>query len=430
MPNSHPPRVYTHPVRKVVTGSPGSLRDGTLTVDIRALEEIVCDDEKIAGCEVTLVQPGQSTRMVHVLDSLRPVCSVEGPGRGAFPGLVSDSTSIDLHDAVELGNVLVTAIGHVPAVDSFLTQQEGILDMAGPGAELSPLADRAHVALAMVAVEGTSSADTSNSFRKAAARVAEHLAALALVDGAGSPEPLPETPSTSASRIVHICEVSAFGEMFTTLVAGRSVIGMLPVVVSASAMRAGAVVSADYHYAGQRNYTCYYQRNPVAEAVSTLTSEAMLAGTILLPVGLDNRAKSHGAAYSAHLAAAMGADGAVITAVAGGNAHLDVMFAVRECEKRGIRSALSLVEMAGPDGADPGMVDTVPEADLIVSTGNREELIALPAIADVIGGRVLLDGPPEEGGGADSDGDLLVPLRTIVGANNEMGAWKVGALLS
>jgi glycine reductase len=130
------------------------------------------------------------------------------------------------------------------------------------------------------------------------------------------------------------------------------------------------------------------------------------------------------------LATSLDADGAIITAVAGGNAHLDVMFAVRECERRGIRSVLSLVEMAGPAGNDPGMVDTVPEADLIISTGNREELISLPAMDSVIGGSALFEGPPEESGGASSAGDLIVPLRAIVAVNNEMGAWKVGAQLS
>ena len=194
---------------------------------------------------------------------------------------------------------------------------------------------------------------------------------------------------------------------------------------------AGAVVSADYHYAGQRNYTCYYQSNPVEKAVGEFAGEEIdFVGTVLLPVGGDDTKKQTGAAFAAHLAELCDAEGAVVTAVAGGNAHLDVMFAVRECERRGIPTALSIVEMADLAGGDPGMVDTVPEANLMVSTGNREAQALLPARGTVLGGTNLLDGPEEESGGARAAGELRVPLRAIVASNNEMGAWRIGGILS
>lgn len=430
MPARPPPRATRHLVQSVEMGAKESFQDGKLIVDASAIEVLVLEDPAVARCHVVLAKPGEETRLVHVLDSFRPVCAVDGPGTGAFPGVISDASTLDVIDLVELDNVLVTMVGHVPPVDSFLTQQEGILDMTGPGAVLSPMGDKPHLVLEMAGAEGVPSGETSAAFRKAAMRVAEHLASLALrADGGASVPSQASASDGERKRFAHICEVSAFGEMFNTLLVGASVIGMLPLVVSESAMRAGAVVSADYHYAGQRNYSCFYQRNPVADAIDAAPG-VELAGTILLPVGGNDLLKTRGAAYAAHLAASVGAEGAIITAVAGGNAHLDVMFAVRECEKRGIRSALSLVEMAGPDGMDPGMVDTVPEADLIISTGNREALVTLPPMRDVIGGSSLFDGPVEEGGGSPSSGNLTVPLRAIVGVNNEMGAWRLGALLS
>ena len=430
MPDRQTPRTITYRVDEVREGDPGGLHAGILTIDLRAIEALVSEDTRIANCRAQLAHPGDNTRMVHVLDSFRPVCSIDGPGQGAFPGVLSDPTKIDRSDSVELANVLVTMVGQVPPVDSFLTQQEGILDMSGPGAALSPLASQPHIVLELSGDPSITSAETSDAFRKAATRVAEQVASYALVPDHSTVAEPELSADKNSSRLIHICEVSAFGEMFNTLVTGASVIGMLPLLISDSAMRAGAVVSADYHYAGQRNYTCFYQRNPVADAIESVGNEAMLAGTVLLPVGGDNRQKGRGAAFAAHIAATLSADGAIVTAVAGGNAHLDVMFAIRECEARGIRSVLSLVEMAGPSGNDPGMVDTVPEADLIVSTGNREALITLPAIAEVIGGPTLFDAPSEESGGAPSDGGLVVPLRAIVGVNNEMGAWRVGGQLS
>ena len=421
-------------VAAIEPGEATRLDSGVLRVGVEEIQALAIASPHVRSCRVTLVRPGEQVRMVHVLDSVRPVCSAEGRLKGAFPGLVSPPATIGTGgDTVDLNGVVVTTVGCVPPVDSFLKQQEGILDMVGPGAALSPLAEQLHVVLDLEPNRGSASTDVAASFRRVAAMTAELLASAALDAVPDSVRPGRDPGQQAATlRVAHICEVSAFGSMFDTLVAGRSVIGSLPTPISLASLDRGAVVSADYHYAGQRNLTCHYQRNPVAEAISKQfrPDEVSLAATILLPVGRSNEEKEVGAAYAAHLAASYGADGAVVTAVAGGNAHLDVMFAVRACERQGIKAALSLVEMAGPAGADPGMVDTVPEADLLVSTGNREQLIDLPEIERVLGGDRLFDGPAEEGGGADAIGRLRVPLRALIGVNNEMGAWTVGAKAS
>jgi glycine reductase len=422
---------WQHRVNRVESGGATGYDRGVLTIDVAELVEVAERDPRVRRCRVETVRPGDPVRLIHVLDSVRPVCSSEGTNRGAFPGLVSPVSTAHRSNTIDLDGVMVTAVGMIPAVDSFLTQQEGILDLDGPGARLSPLAEVEHVVLHLEAMDDTPSAEVADAFRRATMLVAERLAATAIGAEEGEPRAgRSGSPDQGAIRLVHICEVSAFGKMFDTLVMGKSAMGTLPTPVSLPFLDAGGVVSADYHYAGQRNLTCFYQRSPIAEAVSAHSPQTRLVGTILLPVGGDNQEKERGAAFASHLASALAADGALITAVAGGNAHLDVMFAVRECEKRGIRSALSLVEMAGPLGSDPGMVDTLPEADLIISTGNREQIVALPPIEQVLGGSVLLDGPAEEGGGADARGNIEVPLRSIVGVNNEMGAWTLGARAS
>jgi glycine reductase len=403
-------------------------------VDVEEIERLARAGQHVSSCRVTLVKPGDRVRMVHVLDAVRPICSTKGRLQGAFPGLLSPPSTIGAGgDIIDLNGVLVTTVGCIPPVDSFLKQQEGILDMTGPGAALSPLAEQFHVVLELEPKPGAPSSEVAMSFRRVAAATSELLASTAFGVVPDSVRPgRGGEASPTALRLAHICEVSAFGSMFDTLVGGRSVIGSLPTPVSLSALDSGLVVSADYHYAGQRNLTCHYQRNPIAEAISKLfgQDEVILTTTILLPVGRSDAEKEAGAAYAAHLAGTYGADGAVVTAVAGGNAHLDVMFAVRACERQGIKAALSLVEMAGPGGADPGMVDTVPEADLLVSTGNREQLVDLPEFDRVLGGSHLFEGPVEEGAGAQAVGVLRVPMRALIGVNNEMGAWTVGATAS
>ncbi len=67
------------------------------------------------------------------------------------------------------------------------------------------------------------------------------------------------------------------------------------------------------------------------------------------------------------------------------------MGACTELERRGIKTVIIAEEFGGADGGDFGLVHTVPEADAIVSTGNRDALVSLPAMERVIGGDRILN---------------------------------------
>ena len=71
------------------------------------------------------------------------------------------------------------------------------------------------------------------------------------------------------------------------------------------------------------------------------------------------------------LAAQAGVKGLISHPAVGGNAHVDAVDIVAEAEAAGIRAVLVLQEMAGPSGRDFGLVHVQPEADALVSTGNR-----------------------------------------------------------
>lgn len=427
-------RVFDHDVTSLREGGT-RYEDGVLTVDVDELRRFVLEDERLPEAEVSLVSPGDNVRLVHALDSIRPVCNARGPRTGAFPGTVSPIESLATGDSHRLQGVVVTVLGLTAPVDSFLTQQEGVLDMAGPGARYSPLTREHHVVIHLGTPDHLDNDDRAEAYRMAGLRAAEWLAALAVDARDGTPvEGIPTDLSITSDdrpRITHVCEVSTFGRLFDTYIGGKPSLGMFPTLVGLRALADGFVVSADYHYAGQRNLTCFYQDDPVSRALlGPFRERARYAGTILIPIGGSHPEKERAANHSANIAQLLGADGVIVTAVAAGNAHLDVMFVVRACERRGIPTALQLVEMAGPDGADPGMIDTVPEADLVISVGNREEIVELPARGTVLGGDMLIDPATGEQNALDATGAIEVPLRAILGVNNEMGAWTLGARAS
>jgi len=87
----------------------------------------------------------------------------------------------------------------------------------------------------------------------------------------------------------------------------------------------------------------------------------------------------------AESATLLGANGVVFTLGGAGNNVTEVMLAIQECERRGIKTVLITWEHAGPDGSDYPLPFAVPEAVAIVSTGNLDEPLALPKMDRVVG---------------------------------------------
>ena len=85
------------------------------------------------------------------------------------------------------------------------------------------------------------------------------------------------------------------------------------------------------------------------------------------------------------LADAMRADGVLVTWIGGGNAFVDVMFTIRACERRGIKTTLVTYENGGKEGKDSPVLFYVSEANAVVSTGSLDRTLDLPAMEKVIG---------------------------------------------
>ena len=104
------------------------------------------------------------------------------------------------------------------------------------------------------------------------------------------------------------------------------------------------------------------------------------------------------------------------------------MLTLQKCERAGIKTALTCCEMSGEDGTEFGFVTFVPEADAVVSTGNMDAVIELPAMERVIGGDTILDiGNYEEGGGAPAAGRLRTALRRLYCCATTVGPGQMTA---
>jgi glycine reductase complex component B subunit alpha and beta len=371
------------------------------------------------GVEVDVVRAGEPVRITHVLDAVEP--RVRPDGRAAFPaeGTAGEGRTNRLE------GVVVLSCLDFPAEERPLHEQESVVDLAGPGAELTPFAQATNVVLTFRPREGLGNEELDAWTRATTLRVAEDLARPTLAAEPAEVERFELGPADAdLPSVAALVQLSDLGPLYYQYLYGVPV-GQagLPRSIDPAELLDGAVTCGEYHWAGLRNPTILFQRN---ELVRTLYREhgrrLRFAGVVLMR-GYEQTAedKQRAATAAAEAAVELGADGAIVTTDAGGNSHTDVMLTVRACEQAGVRTTTIVAEMADPGSTSPGLTDWVPEADSIVSAGNAEELVSAWTPERVIGGETLLDGSDARDAGP-------IPARNYLGATNQMGQHSLRAV--
>jgi hypothetical protein len=367
---------------------------------------------ELEGVRVDVVRGGDPVRITHVLDAVEP--RIRPDGRAAFPteGRAGEGRTN------RLDGVVVLSCLDFPAEERPLHEQESVVDLAGPGAELTPFAADTNVVLTFGARDGLGNEDLEAWARGTTLSVAEELARPTLDASPDEVERFELGPVPDAlPSIAALVQLSDLGPLYYQYLYGVPVGRTgLPHAVDPAELLDGAVTSGEYHWAGLRNPTIVFQRNALVRTLYREHGRRLRFAGLVLMRGYEQTAddKQRAATAAAKAAVALGADGAVITTDAGGNSHTDVMLTVRACEEAGVRTTAIVAEMADPGSTSSGLTDWVAEADSIVSAGNAEELVPAWTPARVLGGDALLDGTHASDAGP-------IPVRNYLGATNQTG---------
>jgi glycine reductase len=423
--------VWIFPIREIEFGGATTLDGERLTVDREGLRRLILEDSKLHDVKIEIARPGESVRIVHALDIVEPRVKIEGPG-GVFPGLIGSVDPAGRGRTHRLAGVAVIATGDIPEEDEGKRVRESVIDMSGPGADLSPFGKTLNLVLSFELSEGLSGLEADRAIRQATLKAAVHLAETTRGQTATETrvyELPPVDPAHRLPRIVHIIQVMTYSPpTVDVLVYGRNLTqpnlaSTLPVIMHPNETLDGAIVSGNFHFACQRNATYFLQNNPVLDGLYRRHGKDLeLAGMILAPgYRMKLEDKDCWASYAAKEAMMLGATGAVITQEGGGNGIIDVMLICRHCERLGIKTVVLVNELANPDGADFPLPDVVPEADAIVSAGNREQMVVLPPIDRALGGEDVFDPDQRANPPQPARGEVTVPIRQIYGSTNQLG---------
>ncbi len=409
-------------VRDVEFGARTALAGAILSVDRRALTQHLLEDPNLADVNVEIVRPGDSTRIIHILDSVEP--RVKVAGGPDFPGLLGRPDLVGSGRTHRLEGVAILGTGNIPGAADSQGLKEAIVDMAGPGARYHPFGRTVNVVLEFAVRGGLPTTEAVAACRRAALKAAVLLAA---VTRDGTPD-VGETFALPAAdgklpRVAYVMPVMSEGEVHTTFFYGRSV-QPIPALAHPNEVLDGALVSADYWIACHRCPTYLYQNEPVIRALYRRHGrELNFVGVLLCRCLITSQdEKWRQATQAAKVCRMLGIQGAVISMSNGGHAYVDQMLLCQQLEQAGIATVLGVDEYSDADGSDFPLVTHVPEATAIVSMGNQEEIVEWPAAARVLGGTEFLPGNAYEKGFARRPGEALsVALRQIYCSTSQLG---------
>jgi glycine reductase len=373
------------PVRRAVLGAATAWRDGTLTIDPEAVQALVLQDPRIAGVALELLHPGDSARVLRALDAVEPLFKVTGGS--AFPGFNGPPLTVGSGRTHRLAGFSVLEVSEFPFPASGVqSAQEGIVEMSGPGARYSGGADRVNLALVFRPGSGASNADYDDALRRAGLRVAHHLAAATAALAPPELEVFELRPAPGLPRIVWVHQVRDQGPLVRTFLYGHDLANAVPTLLHPNELLDGAVVSGNYKN-GNKTPTYVHTRHPSLLALAARHGAALDFAGVIVARGHHETEflKQRSAQMVAKLAAMLGAGGALCTYEATGNTHIDFMLTVQALERGGIPTASVVHEYGGPQGADPPLIDFVPEAVALASSGGIDRPVRLPAVDRVIG---------------------------------------------
>ena len=401
-------RLMVHDVVALAVGGETSYADGLLTVDKREAAEQLTHPA-LAGVEVSCCSPGESTRVIKVLDAVEPRCKDASSG-GVFPGLLGPAQLRGRGETHVLRGAAVLSAGFLPRA------QEAVLQMSGAGAEFSPLSATHNVVVEFEPESGAPWDEVAAALRLGVLRLAAYLAQAALSAAPDEVEELEPLARARAGlpRVVAVTNIQTQGAFKDVLVYGKSMAGSLPTWIDPCELADGAVVSAQYGHPALKNPTFVHQNNPVVAALRA-SAEVELAGVVLCPEPVTEHEKRFVSEHAARLCAAIDADGAIVTKEGGGNADGDVALKLDALEDLGIAAVGLFAEMAGRDGSAPGLVVPPTRANALISTGNYDEVVRMEATDRALGGERLgiVD--------AAATDELELPVAAIYGSLNPLG---------
>jgi glycine reductase complex component B subunit alpha and beta len=380
-----------YPVVEARLGGAFRYETGALQLNQRELLGLVTQDRRIEEASLAIVHPGEKVRVTGIRDIVEPRVKSSGGGQ-VFPGTLSPVEPVGTGRTHRLSGmaVIATAAYEGTARAGLAVQRSAILDMWGPGADASRFSALTGLVLIMKLREGLSDLDAHAAIQFAELKVSQRIAETTIdlpparVDIFDSNARAPALP-----RVVLIqgCLTDSHNIHSGLSYYGLPIRDSLATFVHPNELFDGAVTVAAIRAVGHFPITWDWQNHPLVLGLYREHGKRLnFLGVILERIQFDTFLGKEVIAHNtAQLARTLGADGALVAWTGSGNAFVELMLTIRECERRGLRTTLLTYEFGGKDGIDSPLLYYLPEANAVVSSGSRDRWLELPEPDRVVG---------------------------------------------
>jgi len=410
-------------IKDLQFGSETKVQDGVLYVNKEELLKAVSGDERIESINFEIAKPGEETRIIPVKDVIEPRVKVEGKG-GIFPGFISKVDTVGSGRTHALKGAAVVTTGKIVGF------QEGIIDMSGEGAKYTPFSKTNNLVIICEPREGILQHD-----HEEAVRMVGYKAAIYLGEAGRNVEPdeiktfetlpllqqvnqYPELP-----KVVYVYMLQSQGLLHDTYVYGVDAKKIIPTFIYPTEMFDGAIVSGNCVSACDKNPTYVHMNHPIIEDLyERHGKDYNFLGCVITNENVYLADKERSSNWTAKLVEFLGADAVIISEEGFGNPDADLVMNCNKITDKGIKTVLVTDEYAGQDGCSQSLADSTPKGDAVVTGGNANEVVTLPAMKKVIGhpeaANIIAGGYV---GSLREDGSINAEIQVITGATSEVG---------
>ena len=415
-------------IKDVRFGAKTSIEGGVLTIDRAELVSRLEQEPLFDHVEIEIAHPGESCRILRVLDVLEPRYRLNGPN---FPGALDGNGLVGEGVTHALKNVAVIE------TDQTAPRSRSLIDMSGPAADYSPIANTHNVVLLPYPKKAADKNDYRLAVKKAGLRTSTYLAAASKALTPDSTR-VYELPPVAANRgpkelprVAYIFPMHSHQhptQQKETVFYGSNIQGFMPTIVHPNEILDGALM---FSYSA---FTWFAQNHPVIlELYRRHGKDLWFAGVVLTVAPAVVSEKERNALLNARLAKeVLNANGVLATKIGGGAVDTDLMMTYSRAEELGMKAALIIMERYPDTG-----ITFVPEnVNALVTPGLTRDPITLPAVTRVIGGETLhLDNtnPDNTNPGLaplPAKQEITVWMGDLVGAISQTGASRLTTYMS
>lgn len=407
---------------------------GILFVNRRELEEILKEDKRLRQIGIEVTHPGEKSRIIQVTDVIEP--RTKKDGGVDFPGALGKHGAVGQGKTCVLRNAAIILSEYRraedPPMQPGMPNHGALIDMSGPGAELSIYGKTHNLVIIPWPAEGVNIHDYRIALKIAGLKTAVYLAkaGVNLIPDEVEVYDLPSLSKTSKEfkdlpRVAYIFQfISGQFESIPgyPILYGCSAERIAPTILHPNEILDGAMVtpyrSMDIEVFGLQNH-------PIIKELYKRHGKDLCFVGVIITVAHDNLQENERAAtMTANLAKwVLGADGAVFTKCGGGIPEVAMALTAQRCEEIGVKTTLTLAHYPTVlEGGDSTVLFNLPKVDAIVSLGTPHALVTLPPVDRIIGELLSKKEAPQV------LGEIQTPLNMMKGVLSQIGDSKLVAI--